>query len=622
MKKIYLIFLTAILSGLIISCDESFLEKAPVGKLPEAYLNSQAGVETLLVGAYSYLNNGGIGLWTNCPFNEVQGSIRGGEFMKGSEAFDYNQVSDAMSFNVIAGSAMGSGVFNYGYTGVDRCNTIVKKCADGVVLDWTTGRQTTVLAEARFLRGIMYMHLKKNFYNIPWLDENTIDYKQPNYVGDPSAKDYVDIWPNIFADFRFAMANLPATQTAQKPRANKWAAQCFYAEALIHAGTYDPTNYADSLQHAYDLLADAIANGKTSGNLSYGLLANYHDNFDAGYEHGAEYVFGIELSTLDGDADGAFASPNSMQSAQFTGMLWEGGWGFQQPSEWFANHFRTDSTGLPYLDMFGATGSNSWADRINDDYGTWVFTQDTQGLDPRLDWVVGRTGIEFMGYGPMQSGMIPYYWVRKQSDGGPYANKKFKTWADQKGVYESKNNCYPSMNLPLMRFADVLLLQAELEVRVNDDYDAARVLVNRVRQRMVDNSSSSRNWPKVGGKTGTVDCANYRISTYPGGNVYPFDNAANALKAILYERTLELGGEGKRFYDVVRFGLGDGPGGFEAADEFDTYLAFQKSLGRYGFWTSSYDFIPGRDEFMAIPTSAIDNSIVNSVPTLIQNPGY
>jgi hypothetical protein len=37
----------------------------------------------------------------------------------------------------------------------------------------------------------------------------------------------------------------------------------------------------------------------------------------------------------------------------------------------------------------------------------------------------------------------------------------------------------------------------------------------------------------------TPNAANYLISLYPSAGTYPFDNRTNALKAILFERTLE-----------------------------------------------------------------------------------
>jgi hypothetical protein len=622
MKKTYFLTLAFILSGWLISCDENFLDKKPVGAVPEEQLSTPDGLRKALISAYSWLNADGIGIWMQSVYCEMTGSVRGGEYYKGSSAFDMNAANDWQGFKLTTGDGFAQNNFTNGYTGVDKCNIVLKACNTAVGL--TEAQVTAIRAEARFLRGIYYLHLKKVFYNIPWIDETTTNFRVPNYEGDPQDGNYVDIWPQIIDDFRFAAENLPVTQS-ETARANSWAAQCFLAKSLLYAGTFDAANYASGLSEALDLFNDAIANGKTSNNLSYALVANYHDNFDAAYEHNSEYVFGVELSTLDGDADGMFNSPNSNQGAQFWG-LWRDptgpdramGWGFEQPTEWWANHFRTDVRGLPYLDMF--VGASSSTDTLADDYGLApapaAFTIDPQPVDPRLDWSIGRRGVDYLGWGDFPGSS----WIRSL-EGGPYENKKHHVWRDQVGTFQSTTNCYPAINQALMRFADVLLMAAELEVRVNHDYTAARDLVNQVRNRMVQNSTSGRNWVKVGGRAGTVNAANYVIGLYDAGNADdPFINDASALKAILYERTLELGGEGFRHYDVVRFG--------KALEEFNTFYAFTKSLKtplgglRYGHMTSAYVFDANKDEFAPIPTVAIDRSVDAGVATLIQNPGY
>ena len=84
-----------------------------------------------------------------------------------------------------------------------------------------------------------------------------------------------------------------------------------------------------------------------------------------------------------------------------------------------------------------------------------------------------------------------------------------------------------------------------------------------------------------------------------------------ALDAILYERALELGTEGHRFFDVARFGKGE--------NIFNLFIETDKANFDYladGLYT---DF---PDMYLPIPRDAIDRSQKDGKNTLTQNPGY
>jgi hypothetical protein len=61
--------------------------------------------------------------------------------------------------------------------------------------------------------------------------------------------------------------------------------------------------------------------------------------------------------------------------------------------------------------------------------------------------------------------------------------------------------------------------------------------------------------------------ANYKVSPYPGG---AFASKDFALKAIYFERKIELAMEGHRFFDLVRWGIAD--------TELNAYIAFKAPL--------------------------------------------
>jgi len=95
------------------------------------------------------------------------------------------------------------------------------------------------------------------------------------------------------------------------------------------------------------------------------------------------------------------------------------GWccGFYQPSQDLVNAFQT-SAGLPLLGTYNQTD-------VKNDYNVNsadAFTPHTGPLDPRLDYTVGRRGIDYNGWDihPGKS------WIRAGFDdiSGPYSPKK------------------------------------------------------------------------------------------------------------------------------------------------------------------------------------------------------
>jgi len=100
---------------------------------------------------------------------------------------------------------------------------------------------------------------------------------------------------------------------------------------------------------------------------------------------------------------------------------------------------------------------------------------------------------------------------------------------------------------------------------------------------------------------------NYKIGLYE-----TFSSQEMALKAVRFERVLELAMEGHRFFDLVRWGIAD--------REINTYL--QKEQTRRSFLNGAV-FTKGKNEYFPIPQTEIDLSVdVQGVQHLKQNPGY
>jgi hypothetical protein len=102
--------------------------------------------------------------------------------------------------------------------------------------------------------------------------------------------------------------------------------------------------------------------------------------------------------------------------------------------------------------------------------------------------------------------------------------------------------------------------------------------------------------------------ANYKISPYPDG---AFTDQDFALKAIYFERKLELGMEGYRLFDLVRWG--------QAAATLNNYFQFES---QYTTDVVGGKFTAGKNEYWPIPQNQIDLTTVNGKATLTQNQGY
>jgi hypothetical protein len=106
------------------------------------------------------------------------------------------------------------------------------------------------------------------------------------------------------------------------------------------------------------------------------------------------------------------------------------------------------------------------------------------------------------------------------------------------------------------------------------------------------------------------NAANYVINEYVATDL-AFSNTANARQAVRFETRLELGMEGHRYFDLVRWGIAD--------QVLNAYYAVEKNKRTY---FNGVTFIKGKHEYYPLPLQEIVNSQVGGKPTLKQNPNY
>ncbi|MFM8586903.1 MAG: RagB/SusD family nutrient uptake outer membrane protein [Bacteroidota bacterium] len=558
----------ALLIVVIISCSKEFLDTKPYGSVNNELLATSAkGANSLLIAAYSNLD--GFSGWDNgtpwggAASNWTFGSITGGDAYKGSEAGDQPDITPLEIHKVDANNPYLEAKWRNYYDGISRVNGAIK--AFNSLKQISASEKTIRISEAKFLRAFFHFDLWRIFRNIPYIDETLEDVRIGNST---------DILPKIQADLIAAIAGLPVTQP-EAGRSTKGAAQSLLGHTYMWQKKYsDAKTQFDAV----------IASGR------YKLNAKYHDNFNASTRNTKEGVLEVQQSVNDGTTDNG-------NNGDVLNFPYNGGpagcCGFHQPSQDLVNAFQTDANGLPLLDNYSKT------DVTNDDglASAAAFTPHTGNLDPRLDWTVGRRGIPYLDWGNHPGAN----WIRDNTYGGPYAPIKNVHYKAQEGSLVTSSGWtsgYNANNLKLIRYSDVLLMAAEAEVELGN-LERARTLVNQVRERAAN--------PDGFVKSNGQPAANYVISTYKSA----WTDASTARKAVRFERRIELGMEGHRFFDLVRWG--------EAAAVKNAYFAKEKTKRTY---LSGASFVAGKHEIFPIPQKAITQSSKAGAATLKQNPGY
>ncbi len=643
MKRRNNLSIAALLIGLAFlqSCSESFLEITPNGALDKAVLASYEGVDAMLISAYAMIDGlaENIGGWQTASSGWVYGSIRGMEANKGGDGGDLSGINSIQTYTETSTNPFLDLKWQAIYEGVSRANeTILTANLALEKGNITAGEHESFVNQARALRGIYHFWAWKLWgiadennpacgSGIAYLDENT-DVKTVTNTSDVRAK--------ILADLE-AGTRL-ATNMKQIGRVNKTVMQVFYAKGLMQ------------MMHDYDAALtqlSAAENGTNPAGGEIGLMDNYGDIFNADNRNDKEAVYTVQYSVND-NSGGWNAGRGEVQNFPYKPGASPGGCcGLFCPTQDFVNSFRTDDNGLPFIDLEAGTYSYNDEMVTNDqgikpirpweadkeylagDYVTvadpadpyratrhyialvttigddplsspkvwdldFSYVEYAGNLDPRLDWSVGRRGLPYWDWG-LHTGQD---WIRDQSFSGPYSPKKQVYKQSQEGTLtelDSWTSGYTANGYRMIRYADLLLLKAECEAMTGSD-DLGFGEVNRIRARAANTAGF------VHEDDGSTPAANYVIAEYPG----PWGSQDEAMHAIKFERKLELGQEGHRYYDLQRWG--------EVVSELQRIMDYESTM-QWGSMLYYNTTIGPEDVNFPVPQPQIDISR----GTIVQN---
>ncbi len=489
----------------VYACSKSFLNKPPLGTLSPSIVANKAGVEGLLIGAYSLLdgNGGNGGGWGAAGSNWVYGSVCADDAYKGSTPSDQGDIAPLEIWSATATNSYPSGKWALCYDAIQRCNDVLRTLP--LATDISAADAKLITAEAKFLRAHYHFELKRVFGNAMWVGEGiTVDSNNVNVPNIDAGGAYVNIYPNIIQDLLAAIPDLPDTQP-QAGRINRWAAKAMLAKVYMAQ-----LDYADA-KPLLDAMVDP--NGTPGGPTGTAKCANgkpyqlnlYQDNFNPATQRNGglgEAVFAVQNSVNDGSANDDNGNGNYGDVLNFpygdnpAGVCC----GFFNPSQDLANAYKTDAGGLPFLDTWFSAGGGS----VN---GTPAYAGN---LDPRIDWVIGRPGIPYLDWGPQKTS-----WVRDPVNDGVFSPKKTSYALSQKGTFSSGESTYwasvqlTSNNTNLIRYSDVILWAAECDAATGDLTNATK-LVNLVRAR----AAKPEGWVYKGGAVYDASKGQYAPQNY------------------------------------------------------------------------------------------------------------
>jgi len=581
MRNIKNIVLGILVSFLITSCSEDFLDYEPEGVLSSENVATAENAESLVTAAYAGIaNEEMVGPLTH---QWVYGSVRSDDSYKGGGGRSDVDVVDAYEqYNLTrpdySPDWMTPRTWTGYYQAISRANFALRVIND--IPDAEYADKITRQAELRFLRAHSHFMLKLIFKSVPYITE---DLTQEDIEATSNDLPNDELWNTIAEDFLFAFNNLPQSQE-QVGRADRNAAAAYLAKLRLYQAyeqnemhqvtAINPTR----LQEVIDFAAEVTGS----------LESDYGNNFLDGFDNGPESIWAAQFSINDGTVVGRVSFVTGLNSPHGSPLY--GCCGFHLASQNMVNAFKTDAAGLPLLDTFNDEDIFTNVD-VNGE------TPPDAGLtvDPRIDHTVGIPGRPFKYRTTVaESGDMIYNfsWARDPGVYGYFGNMKEQQAPDCSCYVKEGPFVGTSKNVDFIRYADLLLFKAEALIQLNR-WDEALPLINEVRTR----AAASTQRPLDAGATDI-----YNVGTYAS-----FPSKEFALKALKFERRLEFGMEGARFFDLVRWG--------EAEEVLNAYLAEESTKRDF---LANAQFTAGRDEYYPIPQREID--FTGGV--YVQNPGY
>lgn len=357
-------------------------------------------------------------------------------------------------------------------------------------------------AEAYFARACKYAELMAYFGDVPYVDK-------PLTISEAEAMERMsveDLKPKVYSDFDHAIDSLPETYTGTQ-RFTKGAALAMKARFALYMEDWEQVVEATEECMALDL---------------YSLNASYGEIFLQGTKQIPEKIFVIPRSVANNVVVPTWFVQNGVPRNA-------GGYGSDTPSwDLFASYLCTDGLPIDESELFDPNNPFDNRDpRLSETivpFGSlhcgWYFEPDNTTATSSTGTTKAnqdcRLNQEYTSY----TGLL---WKKGIDD----------SWLNESGTWNSTIES----DLIIMRYADVLLMNAEAKIQLGEaSQEVFDETINAVRARAYGVTAADK-------------------SLYPAVT-YSSDRETN-MRALRIERRMETAKESLRYLDVIRWGLYD-----------------------------------------------------------------
>ena len=369
-----------------------------------------------------------------------------------------------VNYNFFEGNVV---TFRDTYKAVFRCNQVLDKVPNIPFAD--PNKQKSILAQAKFLRALHYYYAALLWENIPIVLASSKPDDQP------ARSTLNEVWAQVEKDLIEAEMDLPVVWDAPNlGRPTKGAARGYLAR------TYMQQHKWGDAKNALDYFFTGLGKDK------YSLISQYRHNFTHEQENNTESVFEIQFSDLNkteqyDDGQNANMVNNRPQFFAPRGLGWSDG----QARFWLINAFKEEPT------LSG-------------------------GIDERLRYTLFYPSLT-ADFGDKVYGRN-WEWNNNEA--------WFKKYS--RDYYRNNEDNWAQNNYRLIRYADILLMYAEVLNELNSTGSAAQY----------------------------VDMVRNRANLAPLATAHPSVLLEKDLfrERIKKERVLELCGESVRWADLKRWG--------------------------------------------------------------------